>query len=129
MRGETPTSVTTYEQEFPGTPEAVARVREWAAGLVSHTGREAEIVLAISEMAANAVLHSMSGAPGGTFVARITIVGSTVTLVLIDQGPLLIPRPRRPVEESGRGLPLVAEVSSAFARHGNKAIAVFECFF
>lgn len=120
--------MTTYEQEFAGSKEMVAKAREWVAGLVAHTGpvRAAEIELCASELATNAVLHSMSGSPQGTYAITVKVMETTVTLVVTDQGPTLIPLPRRPADESGRGVFLVEQLADEYVRHGNESIALFD---
>ncbi len=118
----------TYEQDFPGTKEHVAKAREFVAGLVAHldTVRKGEIELCASELATNAVLHTMSGAPDGTYTIGVEISPTTVVLAVTDLGPALIPRPRTSPEEHGRGLVLVAALADHFVRRDTEAIAAFD---
>jgi serine/threonine-protein kinase RsbW len=118
----------TYQQEFPGTKEIVAKAREWIAGLVAHldTVRKGEIELCVSELATNAVLHTMSGAPDGTYAIRADITVSTVAITVTDMGPALIPRPRTSPEEHGRGLVLVAALADHFVHRDAETIAIFD---
>ncbi len=118
----------TYEQDFPGTKEHVAKAREWIAGFVAHLGtmRAGEIELCVSELATNAVLHTMSGAPDGTYTISVAINPTTVAITVTDLGPALIPRPRVSPEEHGRGLVLVAELADHFVRRDGEVIAVFD---
>ncbi len=118
----------TYEQDFPGTKEHVAKAREWIAGLVAHLGpvRKGEIEVCVSELATNAVLHTMSGAPDGTYTISVDVFPTTVTITVTDLGPTLIPRPRVSPEEHGRGLVLVAALADHLVRRGNESIAVFD---
>ena len=120
--------MTTYEQEFPGRADAVAKAREWIAGLVAHLGtiRAGEIELCVSELATNVVLHTMSGAPDGTYKITATVSEASVTITVTDLGPTLIPRPRVSPEEHGRGLVLVAELADHFVYRDAEAIAVFD---
>lgn len=119
--------MTTYEQEFPGTKESVSKAREWVMGLVAHVGSTTagEIEICVSELATNAVLHTMSGAPLGTYTITVALSATTVTVVVTDQGPALVPMPREP-EESGRGLYLVEALADLFVRHGTESIATFD---
>ena len=122
------TVVTLYQQEFPGTKEMVAKAREFVAGLVAHLGpvRKGEIELCTSELATNAVLHTMSGAPDGAYTISVAISETTVAITVTDLGPTLIPRPRVSPEEHGRGLVLVAELADHFVRRDGEVIAVFD---
>jgi anti-sigma regulatory factor (Ser/Thr protein kinase) len=113
-------------QEFPGRRDEVHRVREYIAGLVGHLPRADEIVLCVSELATNAILHSASGQLGGTFTVTMTITGSVVTIAVKDQGLALVPSPRRPVEESGRGLGILTMLADDYALHEGEAVAVFD---
>jgi serine/threonine-protein kinase RsbW len=112
---------------FTGEKQTVAAVRSWVAGLVADTGRVDDVVLAASELATNAVLHTMSGAPTCTFTVRVAIDNGRVYLTVIDLGPALIPE-QRPDGESGRGLPLVYGVADEIDVQGGSAITcVFYC--
>ncbi len=120
--------VSLYEQDFPGTKEHVAKAREWIAGLLAPLGtfRQGEIEVCVSELATNAVLHTMSGADYGTYTIRAEITAHMVTVTVIDMGPALIPRPRISPEEHGRGFVLVDELADNSARIDNQAIASFD---
>ncbi len=69
-----------------------------------------ELVLLASELAANAVSHSRSGHPGGTFTVRATLYpGDYAWVEVIDQGgPWAAGEDD---EEHGRGLAVVAAIA------------------
>ena len=99
---------------FPGEPRQVSRARAFvAAALAGCPAREA-LLTCVSELAANAVVHTASGA-GGTFTVEVVRPADGVALVAVtDQGG-----PGRPAipagerfAEGGRGLALVAACSS-----------------
>lgn len=110
----------TLRNEFPGTVADVRVARHWVRGMVAVLAGAALVEpaeAAAAELLANAVLHSGSGLPGGTFsvIVRGGIEG--VVVHVHDQGLAgkVIPRPRgaRSLAESGRGLQIVQMVSAA----------------
>ena len=69
-----------------------------------------ELVLLASELAANAVLHSRSGHPGGVFTVRATLYpGDYAWVEIIDQGGAWVAD--RHDDEHGRGLTVVAIIA------------------
>jgi anti-sigma regulatory factor (Ser/Thr protein kinase) len=99
---------------FPGEPRQVARARAFvAAALAGCPAREA-LVTCVSELAANAVVHTASGA-GGAFTVEVIRPGDGVALVAVtDDGGQSRPaiRDGGRFAESGRGLELVEACSS-----------------
>jgi serine/threonine-protein kinase RsbW len=101
-----------WSRSFPGRAEQVAEARLFTASVL--TGRpEAETaVLVVSELATNALRHTASGEPGGTFRLSITISPDGVTVMVSDHGPSGTPAIRRASGDelpvSGHGLVLVA---------------------
>ena len=99
---------------FPGEPRHVARARAFvAAALAGCPAREA-LLTCVSELAANAVVHTASGA-GGTFTVEVIRPADGVALVAVtDEGGQRRPaiRASKRFAESGRGLALVEACSS-----------------
>jgi serine/threonine-protein kinase RsbW len=97
-----PASAATY----PGRPEQVRQVRADARGLLAGCPAADEVILCLSELAANAVLHSGSRRPGGTFSVRIeSCPGAHIRIEVEDDGgPWLAPVPH---PDSGRGLDII----------------------
>ncbi|MGD0245224.1 MAG: hypothetical protein ABSB59_33550 [Streptosporangiaceae bacterium] len=60
-----------WEQAFPGTADQVRHVRAAARSLLDGCGAQETVVHLLSELSANAVLHSRSGWPGGEFIVRL----------------------------------------------------------
>ena len=91
---------------YPGRPECVRQVRTDARALLAGCPAADEVILCLSELAANAVLHSDSCRPGGTFSVRIEgCRGAYIRIEVEDDGgPWLAPAPD---PASGRGLDII----------------------
>jgi len=99
---------------LPGTEKSVRLARRQAESACADAGCPLGDVVAliVSELATNAVLHSVSGRPGGTYTLRLVFSGASVLVEVQDQGPGPSPRARdREACESGRGLELVSALS------------------
>jgi hypothetical protein len=72
---------------FPGRRDQVGLARAVVARFLDGCPVAADVVLLVSELAANAVAHSASGQPGGTFTVRARIRnGGSVYAEVEDQG-------------------------------------------
>jgi serine/threonine-protein kinase RsbW len=96
---------------YPGRPEHVRRVRADALRLLAGCPATDEVILCLSELAANAVVHSDSRKPGGTFTVRITTCPGAYIRIEVDDhgGPWLAPAPD---PGSGRGLDIVGVLAA-----------------
>jgi hypothetical protein len=106
-----------FERAYPGTADQPGRVRADLTDVAGAYPVRDELVLLASELAANAVLHSRSGHPGGVFTVQATLYpGDYAWVEVIDQGG------QWPADthddEHGRGLAVVA----AIAGEGNWGI-------
>lgn len=109
-----------HRWELPGKPDQVRRARRLLASALGDWPRAGDAVLVLSELAANAVRHSRSGEPGGTFTIRAEIApGSRVLLEVRDQGGPW--RPRDGSDQGGRGLRIVDKLTAAMRIDGNPA--------
>src|SRR5260370_42292372 len=61
----------TWQQEFPGTPDQLGHLRAGLRTFVEDGPAIDHVALLVTELAANAIAHSASGRPGGTFAVRI----------------------------------------------------------
>ncbi|MEV4185010.1 ATP-binding protein [Streptosporangium canum] len=110
--------------EFPGTPYSVSMVRLWVRDLLS--GRIADVVLddvvlLLSEVVTNAVVHSDSGRmPGGSVMVCLGVGGGMVHVEVIDDGSATsVPfiRAANADSDGGRGLFLVEMMASGWGTH------------
>ncbi|MFD6026040.1 ATP-binding protein [Streptomyces griseoluteus] len=95
---------------FPGLVEEVAHARHFVASLTAQLGAVDDAVLVVSELATNAVRHSLSGSAHGWFLVVVGFSDDLVRIEVIDQGgdrePHLCDATSQ--EEGGRGLLLIA---------------------
>ena len=114
------TPVITWARTFPAVPAQVAEARRFLAGLLEPRPAAADAVLCLSELAANAVVHSRSAEPGGSFTVRIQVDGPRLRVEVGDQGgPWDTPRPARADEPTGRGLVIVGQLASRWGCAGH----------
>lgn len=98
---------------YPGLPGSVGQARAVAAAsLPAGCPRAGDVAVVVSELATNALLHSASGKPGGTFQVRVEAEPGGVAVAVVDQGPALMPATRD--DEGGRGLAMVAVLADAY---------------
>jgi anti-sigma regulatory factor (Ser/Thr protein kinase) len=89
-----------------GIPANVATARRFAATALAGCPRADDLVLAVSELATNAIAWSASGC-GGTFTVRVRTAPRWARVEVTDQGPAPVPA----ASGNGFGLGLVAEVT------------------
>jgi hypothetical protein len=76
-----------WQRAYPGRVEQAGQVRADVRQLLSGCPVADDVVLLMSELAANAVRHSRSGEDGGTFTVRVTEVsGRCVRGEVEDEG-------------------------------------------
>lgn len=80
-----------YLAVFHGSPDEVAKVRSGMREFLSGYPKPDDAVLIVSELAANAILHSAS--QGGMFTVRAERHGTWVRLEVEDAGGPWIPHP------------------------------------
>ena len=101
-----------FEAKLPGTPLGVRMLRHRMAQIAADCGMDqdaiADVQLAVSEAATNAVMHAYADAPGELAVTA-AIRDSELEIVIGDTGSGLTDRPDSP--GIGVGLPLIATVA------------------
>jgi anti-sigma regulatory factor (Ser/Thr protein kinase) len=100
----------TFEKDYPGTADQAKHVRADLARVAGDCPVLDELVLLASELVTNAILHSRSGHPTGTFTVRATLCpGHHVWVEVTDHGGKWTAD--RADDEQGRGLTIVAAVA------------------
>ena len=116
-------------RSFPGQPRHLGAARNWLAQLVKGFDAADDALLACSELAANAIVHSDSGLPGGMFTVRLSIEPDFVRIEVLDQGGPWSGRPDRidhadadPEDQTqcGRGLTIIAAIACSWGITGDQ---------
>ncbi|QJS10000.1 ATP-binding protein [Streptomyces argyrophyllae] len=107
--------LTKWCRAFQGMPEEVPHARHFVASLLADRGPVEDAVLVVSELATNALRHTLSGSDGGRFFVIVGLGDDVVRIEVVDQGGELVPHLCHATdrEEGGRGLRLIA----AFAKN------------
>ncbi|HEU5157510.1 MAG TPA: ATP-binding protein [Streptosporangiaceae bacterium] len=103
-----------WRRSFPGRAEQAAHVRRFVAFLLADHAKAGDAVQAVAELAANAMQHTRSAAPGGLFVVEVRRCPGHVAVSVTDQGGPNEPRVVEPnlLAGRGRGLHLVAATAT-----------------
>jgi hypothetical protein len=96
-----------HEATYPGTPQQVCHARAALAKLLDGCPLAQESVLVASELCANAVVHSASGA-GGQFTVRAEVHGNYVRIEVEDGGGSW---DRRQYDDRPHGLDVVQAIA------------------
>lgn len=110
---------------FRGTSDQVAAVRRFVRSEFGEHLALDDAVLVASELAANAVVHTASGQPGGIFMAHLATVSvDHVAILITDQGRASEPSDKHPEanEESGRGLAVITELAALLVSYGDDTV-------
>lgn len=120
MREATTAPPLAWSRAFPATPDQAREARRFLAGILD--GRQAleDAVLCLSELAANATIHSRSSRPGGHFAVRAELHGDRLRVEVRDEGGPWTWL-RRGEEPHGRGLLIVSQMARAWGRTGDSA--------
>jgi len=123
-----------WSRDFAGLPEHLTEVREFTR-IVAGDREGADLVeMVASELAGNAIQHSESGGPGGKFTLQVADFHDRWHVRVIDEGGPRVPHlcELTSIEsaedldklgdevEAGRGLAMVAAVSSAWGVVGDR---------
>ena len=105
-----------YEATFPPTPQGVGAMRREIAAYAQRAGLDedgvADVRLAVSEAATNAVVHGYRDANDGELKVLAYVAEGELLVIVADTGIGLTPRPDSP--GLGLGMPLMASVTSRF---------------
>jgi serine/threonine-protein kinase RsbW len=110
---------------FRGEPGQVPRARDFVRcylpGRVCSVQAAEDILVCATELAANAVLHSRSGLPGGHFSVEVAVcAGQWVRVAVKDSGGPWAERGTGDGDtEGGRGLHIVSALSAAMGITGD----------
>lgn len=107
-----------YAKAFAARLDQVREARRFVTEILADCPIADEAVTCVSELAANALVHSASGEPGGTFWVHLTAVpGVYVRVEVCDQGGPWVQRDRD--GERPHGLEIVRQLAADFGVDGD----------
>jgi anti-sigma regulatory factor (Ser/Thr protein kinase) len=109
-------SATVREQVLPAHRDQVQVARAFISAILSTCPAASDAVFCVSELATNAVLHSASRNPGGTFTVRASISGDHVRIEVEDHGGTWDEHQHR--DSRSHGLDIVRELAADCGRDG-----------
>ncbi|WP_330305974.1 MULTISPECIES: ATP-binding protein [unclassified Streptomyces] len=104
----------------PGFPEEVSRARRWTRDILRGSPLAEDAELIVSELSANAILHTASGRESGTFHLALAVSAQVVALSVTDDGGTgAAPKVQHQAEdaEHGRGLGMVSVIAHRVVVH------------
>lgn len=120
-----------WRQAFPGQADQAAVVRRMLGVLLCDCAVLDEVLLAADEFVANALRHTRSGRPGGSFIVEVGRRSGEVHIAVSDQGGPTDPAATDAdlFAESGRGLYTVSATASEWGWFGSACgRTVVACF-
>lgn len=107
-------------QEFPAQPRYVREARAFLARILAESPVADDAVLCLSELAANAVLHSRSRQPGGSFTVRAQFDSARLRVEVCDHGGPWHTATRTSADgQNGRGLLIVSQLATRWGCEGH----------
>ena len=106
---------------FPGSPAQVAHARHFVGRVLDTCPVADDAVLLTSELASNAIAHTVSG-DGGKFIVTVYRADARLRVEVRDDGSAKAPVTRRACEagDSGYGLALVERIASHWGHCGGR---------
>ncbi|MEU1458518.1 ATP-binding protein [Streptomyces avermitilis] len=104
----------------PGFPEEVSRARRWTRDILRGSPLAEDAELIVSELSANAILHTASGRESGSFHLALAISPQVVALSVTDDGGTgHAPKVEHQGQEAerGRGLGMVSAIAHRVVVH------------
>jgi anti-sigma regulatory factor (Ser/Thr protein kinase) len=118
-----PVGALCWRRAFPGRAEHAPAVRRFVACLLTGCPHADDAVQVTAELAANALQHTRSAAPGGLFVVEVRRWRGGAAISVTDQGGPAEPQPADldALAGHGLGLRLVAATASWWNWRGDAA--------
>jgi anti-sigma regulatory factor (Ser/Thr protein kinase) len=107
----------------PGFPEEVSRARRWTRDILRDSPLAEDAELIVSELSANAILHTASGRVRGSFHLALAVSAQVVALSVTDEGGTgSAPKVEHQDQEAehGRGLGMVSALAHRVIVHDSQ---------
>jgi hypothetical protein len=116
-----PATALRWRRAFPGELQQARAARRLTTMLLDGCPLLDEVLLAVDELVVNALRHTKSGQPGGTFTVEITRWDGAVSVAVTDEGAPFEPAVTEAGDdaECGRGLRTVSLLASSWGWFGN----------
>ncbi|WP_432157884.1 ATP-binding protein [Streptomyces sp. bgisy153] len=104
----------------PGFPEEVSRARRWTRDILRGSPLAEDAELIVSELSANAILHTASGREHGSFHLAVAVSAQVVAVSVTDDGGTgTAPKAKHQDHdaEHGRGLGMVSAIAHRVVIH------------
>ncbi|MET7453749.1 ATP-binding protein [Streptomyces sp. NPDC005574] len=104
----------------PGFPEEVSRARRWTRDILRGSPLAEDAELIVSELSANAILHTASGLESGSFHLAVAVSAQVVAVSVTDDGGTgMAPKVEHQDQEAehGRGLGMVSVIAHRVVVH------------
>jgi len=104
----------------PGFPEEVSRARRWTRDILRGSPLAEDAELIVSELSANAILHTASGLTSGSFHLALAVSTQVIALSVTDDGGAgTAPKVEHQGQEAehGRGLGMVSVIAHRVVIH------------
>jgi len=109
-----------HEQVFPADASQVGAARAFLSAILAGSPAADAAVLCLSELATNAITHSRSREPGGSFTVRVQPGGQRLRVEVSDQGGPWHPREKASTDDlTGRGLLIVSQLAARWGCAGH----------
>ncbi|MFE2606523.1 ATP-binding protein [Streptomyces mirabilis] len=108
----------------PGFPEEVSRARRWTRDILRGSPLAEDAELIVSELSANAILHTASGQQSGSFHLALAVSPRVVALSVTDDGGTgAAPKIEHADQDAthGRGLGMVSAIAHRVVIHDSQA--------
>lgn len=114
-----------WRRTFLGRLDQVPPARHFVRFLLADSPWRDDAESVVSELACNALRHTSSGQPHGSFIVEVVRKAATIRVTVYDCGWGGIPTFKRnsgSLDESGRGLLTVAALATKVGYRGTRAV-------
>ncbi len=106
-------------QQFPARADQADRARQLLAGILDGQQWADDALVCLSELVTNAIVHSRSREPGGSFTVRAQLGSDRLRVEVCDQGgPWHAATRTSDDTQNGRGLLIVSQLATRWGCEG-----------